>query len=186
MRSQEVSDEQLAEGAAIGRIEAFELLVTRHHAHFYRLAYRILFHAEDAEELVQEAFLKLWTGKARFKDAYKTQFKSWFTRIVINQARDELRKRARQKKKDLADVTLSVEAVQSLELEQQETKGQVGAALKRLPDRQRMAIVLFYYSELPQKQAADVMGVSQKAFESLLSRAKGTLRQELGEARYAG
>lgn len=176
------SDEQLAEWSAMGRIDAFDQLVTRHHARFYRLAYRILFSKEDAEELVQDAFLKLWSGKARFKDAYKTRFTTWFTRIVVNQARDVLRKRQKRKHAALEDTVLSVDAVQSLNLERQEEDETVAHAVKQLPDRQRMAVALFYYSDLPQKQAAEMMNVSSKAFESLLSRAKNTLRQSMRHA----
>lgn len=179
------TDEALAEAAAMGRIDAFDALVQRHHARFYRLAYRILFSREDAEELVQEAFLKLWTGKARFKDAYKTRFTTWFTRIVVNQARDELRKRSKREHAPIDEANLSVEAIQRLRLEKQEDAEDLSAALKALPDRQRLAVVLFYYGEMPQKEAAESMGVSSKAFESLLSRAKVTLKQHIGQ-RYAG
>ncbi len=181
----DVSDELLAERIAAGSIEAFEALVARHHSRYYRIAYRFLLSREDAEDMVQEAFLKLWTGSARYDIKKKAKFTSWFTHIVVNQARDILRKRQRQKAEPIEDNELSEAASQVFALEQRESRDAVAAALDALPDRQRMAVVLYYYGDVPQQEAAKMMKLSVKGFESLLSRAKASLRQA-EELRNAG
>lgn len=181
----EASDEQLAERAAAGKLDAFEQLVARHHDRFYRIVYRMLLSREDAEDMVQDAFLKLWTGRARYNQDSKARFTSWFTQILLNQARDELRKRQKRRAKSLDDVVLSVDAVQASTLEDKQNADAVTNALAALPDRQRMAIALYYYGEMSQKEAASALKLSTKALESLLSRAKASLRQ-LMEQRHAG
>ena len=91
-----MSDEDLLRFVQGKEVRAFDCLVQRHHRRFYQMVYRWVLSREDAEDIVQTAFLKLWTGKARYKEAKKARFTTWFYRILYNQAMDHLRGTKRQ------------------------------------------------------------------------------------------
>ena len=161
-----------------GNIKAFEALVARHHKRFYIMSYRWVMHQQDAEDIVQDAFLKLWNGKARWKANKKARFTTWFYRILYNQAMDMLRARKRSRSDILDDIpSLDKNA------EEQEIFGQQQRELRKviseLPDNQRIAVNLFYFEDLSQKHIANMMGISLKALESQLSRARVTLRERM-------
>ena len=179
----EWGDEQLAEAVGRGDAAALRLLIDRHSRRFYAIAYRVLMRAEAAEDVVQDAFVKLWTGKAKWEVGGKAKFTSWFHRIVYNAAIDATRKAEhkvvplRPELGEQADDRVSQEEV----LIKQESGETLRAALEALPEKQRNALTYVYYSEMKQAEIAELMGMSLKALESVLLRAKATLRQSLGE-----
>jgi len=182
-----------------GNHDAFAELVTRHTDRFYGLAYRTLQNRPDAEDVVQAAFIKLWE-RPHLWNKDKSRFTTWFYRVIINACYDHARKSSRTVNEDDSSIEYSLSSVKSVEAtlegEQEESRLQycLEEGLRRLPDSQRNAINLVVYSNLPQKQAAEVLGISLKALESLLVRAKkslaktaSSLQEELpsSERRYA-
>ncbi len=172
----ETTDEALI-GALAGRdTRALAELVRRHGGWAVRFATRLTGSPESAEEVVQDAFLRLWNGARDWQG--RARFTTWFYRVVHNLAIDELRRRRRAYEpldEALEDPTPT--PVERLESERRAAR--VRAALATLPQRQRTALVLSHYENLPQAEAAAIMGISEGALESLLSRGRASLRERL-------
>src|SRR5690606_17538602 len=135
--------------------------------------------AAEAEDVVQEAFCKLWHGKAEWHPERGAKFTTWFYRIVTNQALDMAEKRHRQKFTLVDDTLASPDASQEAQLMDARTRQGVQEVMASLPERQRTALSLFYLEELSQKETADVMGITPKAVESLVGRAKQFLKERM-------
>jgi RNA polymerase sigma-70 factor (ECF subfamily) len=174
----EKDDNELLALIQQGDGQAFGTLVERHTERFYRLAYRYLQNREAAEDVVQDAFLRLWEHPGLWQPERNTKFTTWFYRIVVNLCLD-----ARKKKKPVAlenetailDESEPVEEVM-IQAEQQEVLEREIAAL---PERQRMALSLCFDQGLSNQEAADIMGLNLKALQSLIMRAKRTLRERM-------
>jgi RNA polymerase sigma-70 factor (ECF subfamily) len=171
------SDEALIARTADGDGEAFQALVERHSQRSLRLAQRISGNASDAEELVQEAFLRLWT-KAETWQPGRGKFTTWFFRILVNLCLDRKRRPGMlplESAGDPADTRRSAFD----EIYRNELGRTVATAIAELPDRQRAALALCYYEELSNVEAAESLSVSVSALEALLVRARRTLRTKL-------
>ena len=175
-----LSDSDLIPLISQGNHDAFAEIVNRHTNRFLALAFRTLQNKGDAEDVVQGAFIKLWQ-KPQSWDHTKSQFTTWFYRVVVNACHDFRRKHKRVLDVDDQVIELAIEPVDSEQTTLEEHQREVWQrkclelAISRLPASQKDAINLVIYSELPQKQAAEVMNVSLKALESLLVRAKRSM-----------
>lgn len=143
------------------------------------LATRMLGDAIEAEDVAQETFLRIWREAPhwRFQGA---PFDSWLYRVALNLCYDRLRRRRETivaTPPDRVDPAPPPDAA----LDERADQQRISAALQSLPERQREAIVLQYYQELSNIEAADVMGISVEALESLLARARRSLRAYLKE-----
>lgn len=174
---QEPEDAALLAGAADGNEAAFRSLVDRHLPGVLALARRMLRNEAEAEDVAQEALLKLW----RSRDALEVGLyglKPWLRRVVSNLCIDKMRSSQRLIVTD--DVPEQAEPAEQLaQLEAQDASKRVEGAIKALPDRQRTALTLFHYEGLSQIEVGRIMGVSDEAVESLLARARRTLKEAL-------
>lgn len=174
---QEPEDAALLAGAADGNEAAFRSLVDRHLPGVLALARRMLRNEAEAEDVAQEALLKLW----RSRDALEVGLyglKPWLRRVVSNLCIDKMRSSQRLTVTD--DVPEQAEPAKQLaQLEAQDASSRVEGAIKVLPDRQRTALTLFHYEGLSQIEVGRIMGVSDEAVESLLARARRTLKEAL-------
>ncbi|MEH6527638.1 MAG: RNA polymerase sigma factor [Sneathiella sp.] len=146
----------------------------------YRLAVRILGDTSLAEDMAQEAFMKLWKQAPDWQA--KAQIRTWLHRVTHNLCVDQLRKQKRfsdDEVPDIADPALGVIE----KLEQQQIDDKVTEALQKLPPRQRIAISLVYFEECGNIEAADIMELSVDALESLLARGRRKLKDLLLPAR---
>ncbi len=174
-------DERLMRSIRNGNHQAFAELVSIHTERFFALAYRTLQHQSDAQDVVQSVFIKLWKNPCAW-EAGKSLFTTWFYRVTLNACYDHQRKFNRMvpTTAEILESTMPPsEDVQTLLERKQEISYQqarLEIAIAKLPSSQRDALNLVVYSELPQKQAAEVMGVSLKAIESLLVRAKKSIK----------
>jgi RNA polymerase sigma-70 factor, ECF subfamily len=169
------SDEELLARTAAGEQRAFRPLVARHMGRAIRLAQTIIGDASDADDVAQDAFLRVWRQAGSFDPAI-ARFTTWLHRIVVNLAIDRTR-RPRAEPIELAAHIPSDEPGALVALVAAEERDMVRDALAGLPERQRAAIALFHLEGLSGREAATVMSLSEKAFESLLTRARATLRQ---------
>lgn len=173
---EEESDEALMLKIARGDERAFRLLAPRYASRAVGLARRVSGSTADAEEIVQEAFLRVWIHAPRWRPT--AAFRTWFYRIVFNLA---LNRKRRTPFSPLAaagdppDPALGA----AERMETAERSVMVDSAIASLPPRQRAAIVLTYNDELSNAEAAIVLGTSVSAFETLLVRAKRSLRERL-------
>lgn len=174
-----IDDQQLVVLIMAGNHAAFSELVNRHTSAFFALAFRSLQSAQDAEDVVQNAFVKFWL-KPNSWDPQQAKFTTWFYRVVLNACHDVQRRSNRQvnllsEEFDLLESSLpsadEYESDQHLAWQRQ----QLEQAIQSLPAAQRDALNLAVYCELPQREAAQIMNISLKAFESLLVRAKRKL-----------
>ena len=159
--------QRIQDGARV----AFAALVTRHHQGFYRLAYRQVLDQDEAEDIVQDCFIKLWQKPEHFDPTRGVAFTTWFTKVVINRARDHQRRRVH--------VALDPEMPIEVDHDHQANKAAVRQALLDLPERQRAAVNLCFYEGYSNIEAAETLGIKVKALESLLMRAKTKLKQTL-------
>ena len=161
----------------LGERTAFRSLLQRHTARVLALAAHTLGHRGEAEEVVQEAFIRVWQHADRY-EPQQAQFTTWLYRIVVNLCLDRLRKPRHAVADEQLDAADSKPDAlgQMLGLERQAA---VRAAIKLLPPRQRLAVLWFHFSDRPALDCAADMGLSPKAFESLLARGRVALRKEL-------
>ncbi len=175
---EEISDEALVGQVCGGDRQAFACLVNRHGLRFRAIAMRTCGDQMMAEEMVQEAFVKLWTRSDRF-DQGKAKFTTWFHRVVVNRCLDELRRRrptALPEGYDAADTRPGADTL----IGQEGSSKHLAAALARLSERQRNALTLSYMDGYSNSEAADIMELNIKAYESLLARARAKMRALLG------
>jgi RNA polymerase sigma-70 factor (ECF subfamily) len=178
------SDTELVEFIVNGNHAAFSQLVVRHTDKFFALAYRTLQNQAAAEDVVQMAFIKFWQ-RPQMWAVEKSKFTTWFYRVIINACHDHQRRFVREMSAEPADFESALPSSPSVErqidAEQSRCWRQscLESGIRKLPNSQRDALNLIVYSELPQKQAAEILGISLKALESLLVRAKKNLRKHI-------
>ena len=169
-------DQELLALIQDGSHQAFAELVQRHTERFYRLAYRYVQNRETAEDLVQDAFLRL--GNPTWRPDRNSKFTTWFYRIVVNLCLDwQKKKRPIPLDEDmpLADERESADEAMIRSQEQILLEKEIAA----LPERQRTALNLCFDEGLSNQEAAEVMGVNLKALQSLIMRAKTTLKERI-------
>ena len=174
-------DEELLARVADGDPASVRALVARKLPRLLSLAGRMLGDASAAEDVAQEAFLRVWKQAPRWRPG-AARFDTWLYRVALNLCYDRLRRRRElsyAEPPDRADEAPGPERG----LEAADTGRRVSAALQALPDRQREAIVLCHYQELGNIEAAASMGVSVEALESLLGRGRRTMRVVLADLR---
>lgn len=166
----EAEDGALMLRVAGGDATAFRLLADRHTPAVHALAWRMLGEAAEAEDVVQEAFVKLWVN-AKGWTPTGGGLGGWLRRVATNACLDRLRRRrfvSDETIPERADETASADLV----IDAARRRAAVAAAIQALPDRQRAAIILTYYEGVPNAEAASILGIGVKALESLLVRAR--------------
>lgn len=160
--------------ALAGDRRAYAELLERHLAAIEAFAMRMLDSRAEAEDITQEVMLRLWLRAGDF-DATRARLTTWLHQIAHNLCIDRLRKQARFTELDSASEPTASGP------DTDDSRTQVSRALAALPERQRTALVLTYYQSLSNREVADIMGVSVRAMESLLVRARAALRTALEE-----
>jgi RNA polymerase sigma-70 factor (ECF subfamily) len=172
-------DAVLLDRLSAGDEAAFNGLVDRHYSLVFRITARVLGNASDAEDVTQETFVKLWRNPPALRD--KAALKAWLVRVARNLAIDRLR-RARNATDSELELLVDASTAPDGELRHGQAAEQVSAALAQLPERQRMAMQLTYFETMGNQETATVMDITVEAVESLLSRARRTLRSSLDGA----
>ncbi len=158
----------------------FEWLIKMYQPNVFRTAMGLLHNKEDAEEVTQDVFLKVYDSLSSFNQ--KAALSTWVYRITINTSVNLLKK----KKGNRLLVGLSAllglasKEKQSEKLvTDKEEKDAIRKAMQELPEKQRLAFVLTKYEELPQRQVAEILQISEGAVEQLVIRARNNLRKKL-------
>ncbi|MEE4199555.1 sigma-70 family RNA polymerase sigma factor [Erythrobacter sp.] len=155
---------------------AFRQAIDDHARLLHRIAYRMTGDAHEAEDIAQEAILRLWDHAPRLAAGPKpVRIGAWLTRVATNLAIDRLRLSKRMSNSEVPE-SADAEPLADAQMESEQTHDAARALIGALPERQRAAIVLTYYEELPNAEAAGAMDMNIKAFESLLHRARAALR----------
>jgi RNA polymerase sigma-70 factor (ECF subfamily) len=172
-----VTDEELIARVSRGDPIAFETLFNRYRKSALRLARRFPGLQNEVEDLAEEAFLRVY-HRAHQYNPEAAPFKTWFFRILKNLCRNAVRRN-----KPLSFTGLSEDAPinddPEHELAHEELRTTLDATIVKLPPNQRLAFILCYEERFSYVETAAALGCSVKAIESLLARAKQTLRREL-------
>lgn len=163
---------------------ALREVIAAHADRLHRIAWRMAGDAQEAEDIVQEALLRLWDQAAGLAARHPAGSRAgatlrlggWLQRVVTNLAIDRLRRTRRLSDGEVPereDESPRADVVLAADQERERARALIAA----LPDKQRAAIVLTYYEELPNAEAAAALEMNVKAFESLLHRARAALRQ---------
>lgn len=168
---------ELLARVAAGEAEAFRNVVDRHLPTVLAIGRRMLRDDAEAEDVAQEAMLRLWRNAAGL-ELGPGGVRPWLRRVVSNLCIDRVRARRNTTVTD-AIPEESEPPGQVRQLAERELSRRVDAALKALPERQRLAITLFHYEGMSQIEVGQVLGISDEAVESLLARARRTLKAGL-------
>jgi RNA polymerase sigma-70 factor (ECF subfamily) len=174
------SDHDLMARAAQGDEGAFRALLARHTRGALGIARRILRDDARAEEIVQDAMLRVWINAPRWRP--QAAFRTWLYRVVVNLCLNERRRRAHLPLEQVGEAADPAPDPGAM-LEARERDRTLAAAIDALPDRQRAAIVLTYQEGLGNAEAAAVLDTSVSGIETLLVRARRALREALGQSR---
>ncbi len=194
-----VSDElALVQAAKAGDVSAFEELVRRYDRNVFRIAQHITQNREDAEDVVQDAFLKAYGNLAQFQG--QSKFYTWLVRIAVNEALMRLRRRRPERMVSLDEDVKTEEDTMPREVadwspnpEQQygqaELRDILGKTIQGLPPSFRTVFVLRDVEGLSTEETAEALGLSVPAVKSRLLRARLQLRERLNryfKKRHAG
>lgn len=158
-----------------GDAVSYRILADEHLRSIMNYAYRLLSDRTEAEDVAQETFLRLWTHANDWQP--QSRLSAWLHRVAHNLCIDRLR-RHREQVADQVERVRATDRPSSLVARKQLAEF-VEDAMAALPERQRAAISLVHYQGLSNIEAAQVMDISIDALESLLARARGTLRKSL-------
>lgn len=186
------SDVQLMLDVKAGDEQSFALLLQRYRSPLVNFLYRMVRNREQAEDLAQEVFIRVYRARADYVPSAK--FTTWLFRIATNLALNSLRDTRHQRMEISLDAPVSADAEdgdertldvadQHPDIEQhlvEETrKAMIKHAIDKLPEKQRAAVLLHKYQELDYGEIAKILSCSESALKSLLFRAYETLRVEL-------
>lgn len=155
-------------------------LVALTHKDIYTLARRLTGNDEDAEDVVQNTYLRAWKGLPKFRG--DSQFTTWIHRITVNAAITHMNKRKRNQHEDIDDVPVARLAVSSGaedSVENSELKHRLSLALTNLPNKLRETVVLRDIYDQPHETIARELGISENASKVRLHRARAMLRKAL-------
>ncbi len=169
-----MDESTLIERARAGDEAAFGELVGRHQDRVYRTAVRLV-GSEDAYDVSQEVFVKAWRELKRFRGS--AALSTWLYRMTVNLSLNYLRstKRETDRRERYGPGVSEKPPAPGAALEEDEFKTAVWAAIDSLPERQRTAVILHRFEELPAAEIARIMDLSTGAVESLLHRARSSL-----------
>lgn len=165
------------ERAQKGDRMAMQALVIRHSPAIYALGVRMLRDRQAAEDMTQDTFLRAWKALPRWKA--NARLSTWLHRIALNLCYDRARKHREALFAEPPEQADLQTPQPDAELQRQQTQNVVETAIAGLPDRQRTAITLTALQGQSDKEAAMIMDISLSALESLLARARRSLKRDL-------
>jgi RNA polymerase sigma-70 factor (ECF subfamily) len=171
------SDEELMLAVARGDLSAFGQLVNRHQTSAWNAAYRFLGNRTDAEDVAQEAFLRILDLADRYRPT--ASFRTYLYRIVTRLCFDRARRKRIRRHQPLPDLAASSPSPESASI-LDELAVAVRDALDALPAAQKMAVILRYYEDLGYREIAAALKTTDKGAERLLARARANLEHRLG------
>jgi RNA polymerase sigma-70 factor (ECF subfamily) len=178
-------DVELMGMVSAGDMRAFEELVERHQRSVIGTVAKMLGNPSEAEDIAQQVFVRVWKSAGRYEAQAK--FTTWLFTITRNLVFNEVRRRQRKPTVSVDEreetTHRTVEDLQAIspddEMLQAELEEAINRAIQNLPEKQRMAVVLRRYEEMPYDEIAVVLEMSIPAVKSLLFRARTQLKEAL-------
>lgn len=173
----ERSDETLAAEARRGDRRAFEALVSRHYRALHRFAWRFSGDASEAEDVAQEALIRIARGLHGFEE--RSAFRSWAFGITLNCARDLARAKARRARAIEEAAAMAAVEQAANDAAEEEMEGELWSAVRNLPEPQRDAVLLVHVEGLSHAEAAAALGCAEATVSWRLFSARRKLKSEL-------
>ena len=173
----EVTDEEHVERLRNGEVAAYDQIVSRHMRSAFSIAYRLLGQREDAEDLVQDAFMVALEKIDTFREG--NRFAPWFFRILVNRGLNARKARALRQTDALPAEISTREPTPHVEAERSELRERIEAAVAVLPDRQRAIVKLFELEGFSSPEIAEMLELSDGTVRWHLHQARQTLRVSL-------
>ena len=170
------ADQELMERVSQGDAVAFKQLVDSGMGRVLAVARRMLGDDTEAEDVTQDVFLRLWRHADQWEGG-RAKVSTWLYRVTVNSCIDRLRARREETVSELPEV--AHQATQEQALEEEDLQHYMDEALQALPERQRLALVLFHYEDLSMNEVSEIMDASVEAVESLLGRGRRALKKKL-------
>ncbi len=172
------TDIEIVKEVLQGRSEAFRELVSRYKRAVYSLCYRMVQNNEEAEDLSQEVFIKVYQYLGKYDEDYK--FSTWILKIATNTSIDYLRK----KKVDTVPLEEGIESKQEMASAEsiyfhQSNKALIEKMIKELPEEYRLLIILYHQQGLSYKEIADNVNIPMSKVKNRLHRARNILKEQL-------
>lgn len=170
-------DDWLIELAVLGDEDAFAKLVEKHHRFVLGVAYQFLKNRQDAEDVAQDAFVKLYKFLPRYKKQGK--FQKFLYRIAINECISFSRKKNLRKSDMLQEDLTSSQKFPDEICENKEMEEILSLATQQLPEKQKQAFLLKTYGDYSYEEMSEILGCSQTSVGALIFRARKTLSKKL-------
>lgn len=183
-----ITDEELMLRFKYGETDLFQDLVIRHQRNVINVAFRITGNHQEAEEIAQEVFLRLFRAAKKYRP--ETKFSTYLYKITLNLSLNQLRRtkvilnhlflREQGSHQKIETGEIADRLYSPLHtMEREEVKREVRRAIRSLPKRQRVAIILSQYQGLSYHEISEILGCSHKAVERLIHRGKNLLKKKL-------
>lgn len=182
-----IADDELIKRIQLGDMDAFEQLVTQYEKKVYSIAYRLVGNHEDASDLAQEAFIKVFKSIKNFRG--DASFSTWLYHVVSNVCRDYLRKNKLKTSSLDEPVVFEGECLERQIIdsslgpnqiaEQKELQAYVQKLILQLPDDYRLVLVLREYMDFSYEEIAKEMNITMGTVKSRLNRARNMLKDKL-------
>lgn len=167
-------DEPLLNRLAANDEAAFRMLVERHIDRAFGIALRIVGSRADAEDVVQDSLLKVWTHRGRWQHG-RAKFSTWLYRVITNRCID-LRRQPRSDDVDAVPEPMDTRPDAASTMQRDEVTDLLEKAMQQLPEQQRIAVIFSYHEDLSNAEIAEVMNTTIAAVESLLKRGRQQLK----------
>ncbi|MGI8820580.1 MAG: RNA polymerase sigma factor [Chthoniobacterales bacterium] len=175
------TDRDMYQAAIRGDRDAFEMIIRSSSRPLFAIAYGVLQNRAEAEDVVQDAFLKAWKSRWRVRDPEK--FPAWLATIARNRARDLARSHRTEPLLDqFAEIADAASDFQDEEAREAYLASRVHGALATLPETHRIALTLRYFDALDYATIERTLGLTNGALRGILGRALQTMRKRLQPA----
>lgn len=176
----DLNDADLMDRVVANDQMAYQVIVKRHFEKIYALAFRMVRQGADAEDIAQDVFFKLWTNRDKWqRDG--AQVSTWLYRVALNRSIDFKRRPKGEALENAPEIEDRAPNAVTL-IQRSQTSQMLKEATSNLSDQQQAALALFYQQDLSNAEAAEVLGISVNAMESLLKRARQKLRDILKDS----
>jgi RNA polymerase sigma-70 factor (ECF subfamily) len=175
-RTPKMIDLELVKQVKEGNKTAFNILVRTHQRGVYAIIFRMVKDHDVTDDIVQEAFVKAYKNIISFEG--RSSFKSWLYRIAINTAKNTLRAKALRNTVDYQNVVLKVTPRMEQSIEEQQIRGLLAEEIEKLPAKQKLALTLRIFDDLPFKEIAEIMECPYDTAKANFRHAINNLRKQ--------
>ena len=181
-----ISDPEIIDSVRKGNDSDYSIIVNRYKNKAFSMLKRMLKNEFDAEEVLQDCFLKAYNSLNNFKGEAK--FSTWFYRIVYNSALTKLSSQKRKVENEMTSVEdhFDLESQYNADdVEKKDIQEFVQDIITKLPERHSAVITMFYLSEMSIEEISDIMGISISNVKVMLHRSRNSLRDLIMKSRFA-